>query len=45
MVLQEHDWNVENALQVLEMFSEAGGDESSLAPCIFVLLNSQLSFC
>lgn len=24
MVLQEHDWNVEDALQVLQMFSDPG---------------------
>lgn len=25
MVLQEHDWNVEDALHVLQMFSDSGG--------------------
>lgn len=24
MVLQEHDWNVEDALHVLQMFSDSG---------------------
>lgn len=25
MVLQEHEWNVEDALHVLQMFSDSGG--------------------
>lgn len=25
MVLQEHDWKVEDALHVLQMFSDSGG--------------------
>lgn len=29
MVLQEHEWNVEDALQVLRMFSDAGADSAS----------------
>jgi len=29
MVLQEHDWNVEDALQVLQMFSDTGAEQTS----------------
>lgn len=25
MVLQEHEWNVDDALHVLQMFSDSGG--------------------
>lgn len=42
MVLQEHEWNVEDALQVLQMFSDPGVNTTtaifSLASCTCVLL-------
>lgn len=30
MVLQEHDWNVEDALQVLQMFSDPGVNKAAI---------------
>lgn len=41
MVLQEHDWNVEDALQVLQMFSDPGVNKAaifSLWPHVYVYL-------
>lgn len=29
MVLQEHDWNAEDALQVLQMFSDPGANTTA----------------
>lgn len=34
MVLQEHDWNVEDALQVLQMFSDPGASTTAVTSCI-----------
>ncbi|CAK6950557.1 SWI/SNF-related matrix-associated actin-dependent regulator of chromatin subfamily A containing [Scomber scombrus] len=36
MVLQEHDWNVEDALQVLQMFSDPGLNTAILSSSSFV---------
>lgn len=45
MVLQEHDWNVEDALQVLQMFSDAG--TNTTAGHLFTMCNIYifLIFC
>lgn len=40
MVLQEHDWNVEDALQVLQMFSDPGANSSFLLSCFLLTLPS-----
>lgn len=37
MVLQEHEWNVEDALQVLQMFSDSGADSASSLNLVIVL--------
>lgn len=38
MVLQEHDWNVEDALQVLQMFSYPGVNTTAAIYSIFALV-------
>lgn len=37
MVLEEHEWNVEDALQVLQMFSDSGADSASSLNLVIVL--------